>query len=124
MTRFALVIAIALAAGCDDGTPTGSTCPTSNAPTYGSFGQVFFTKYCASCHSSSAANRNGAPDDFNFDTEAEIKQHAADIDTEAASGPKATNTAMPELDADVPQGPSMDDRVLLGQFLACEEQSN
>jgi uncharacterized membrane protein len=124
MTRFAFVIAIALVVGCDDGTPTASTCPTSNAPTYGSFGEVFFTTYCTGCHSASAADRDGAPDDFNFDTEAEIKQHAADIDTEAASGPKATNTAMPELDSAVPQAPSTDERALLGQFLACEQQSN
>jgi uncharacterized membrane protein len=124
MTRFLCVIAIALVAACDDGTPTGSTCPTSNAPTYGSFGEVFFTTYCTGCHSGSAADRNGAPDDFNFDTEAEVKQHAVDIDTEAASGPKATNSDMPELDGPVTQAPTTDERVLLGQFLACEQQNN
>ena len=85
---------------------------------------MFFTTYCTGCHSSSAANREGAPSDFNFDTEAEIKLHAADIDTEAASGPKATNTGMPELDGPITQEPTTDERVLLGQFLACEEQSN
>jgi uncharacterized membrane protein len=116
------VIAIVFSAACSSGSPTGSTCPTSNAPTYGSFGQVFFTTYCTGCHSANVTNRNDAPSDVNFDTEAEIKALATDIDTEAASGPNATNTDMPELDGPVHTAPTTAQRVLLGQFLACEEQ--
>jgi|HubBroStandDraft_6_1064221.scaffolds.fasta_scaffold638346_2 hypothetical protein len=123
MHRFLFVIAIGLFAGCmDNGLATNATCPTSNAPTYGSFGQTFFTTYCIGCHSANSANRNGAPNNINFDTEAEIKAQAADIDSEAASGPDATNTDMPELDGPVKSAPTMPQRVMLGQFLACEEQ--
>jgi uncharacterized membrane protein len=101
--------------------PTGSVCPTSNAPTYGSFGHDFFTKYCTDCHSSTATNRHDAPSDMNFDTEADVKQHASDIDEEAASGPKATNTDMPDLDDAVMTAPTAAERTMLGQFLACEQ---
>jgi hypothetical protein len=106
---------------CTTGKPTDSVCPTSNAPTYGSFGQTFFATYCIGCHSSTATNRNGAPSDFNYDTEADIKMHLADIDTEAAAGPAATNTVMPELDGPVNEAPTVAERMMLGQFLACEK---
>jgi hypothetical protein len=48
-------------------------------------------------------------------------QHASDIDTEAASGPKATNTDMPELGTAVTTAPTDAERATLGQFLACEQ---
>ncbi len=124
MKRFSRVIAIVFLAACSSSSPTRSTCPTSNAPTYGSFGDVFFTTYCTGCHSASVTNRNDAPTDVNFDTEAEIKALAKDIDAEAASGPDATNTDMPELDGPVHTEPTTAQRVMLGQFLACEEQGN
>ena len=108
-----------LVAGCD--TPSGSTCPPLEAdrPTYASFGQAFFTEYCTDCHSANSANRHGAPGDQNFDTEADIKKHAGSIDTEAASGPDATNTSMPERSPNVLTTPSVEERKLLGQYLAC-----
>jgi hypothetical protein len=65
-----------------------------------------------------STNRHGAPGDLNFDTEADIKKHAEAIDEEAAAGPDATNTSMPELSANVTMKPSLEE--LLGQFLACE----
>jgi uncharacterized membrane protein len=104
--------------------PTGSTCPTDNPPTYASFGQTFFATYCTGCHSANAANRHDAPGDQNYDTEADIKKHASDIDEQAASGPDATNTSMPDLSGPVHMQPSMEERVELGQFLACEKASN
>lgn len=125
MKRFLFVIAIASFTACiDGGASTSAACPTSNAPTYGSFGEEFFTTYCTGCHSANSANRNGAPSNVNFDTEAEIKAQAKDIDSEAASGPHATNTDMPELDGPVKSAPTTAQRVLLGQFLACEEQGS
>lgn len=105
---------------CD--TPSGSTCPTANAPTYDSFGKQFMETYCLDCHSSKAANRHDAPKNLNFDTEADVKAHLDDIDFEAASGPNATNTGMPERSPNVQMMPTKDERVLLGQFLACEKQ--
>jgi len=99
--------------------PSGATCPTSNAPTYGSFGSNFFTKYCDDCHSSTSTDRHGAPSDVNFDTLADIQKHVDDIDVTSAGGPNATNTAMPALDQKVTMEPTQAERELLGQFLAC-----
>ena len=112
-------VALLLFAVACGGDPTGSTCPTTNPPTYDTFGRMFFTTYCTDCHSATATNRHGAPGDQNFDNEADIRKHISDIDTIAASGPAATNTDMPELNASVPSEPSMEERALLGQYLAC-----
>jgi uncharacterized membrane protein len=125
LTVLAFAVAGALAA-CSS--PTGSTCPAGStlgyangsAGTDGNFGKDFFGTYCTSCHSATSTNRNGAPGDQNFDTEAEIIEHASDIDSEAAAGPDATNTDMPELDSAVPMAPTTAERTKLGQFLACE----
>lgn len=103
------------------GSPTGSECPSSNAPTYGSFGKVFFDTYCTQCHSANSNARHDAPSDMNFDTEDEIRAHAADIDEEAAFGPNAKNTDMPDLGTAVKTAPTDEERTLLGQFLACEQ---
>ncbi|MFT3692410.1 MAG: hypothetical protein QM831_04665 [Kofleriaceae bacterium] len=116
-----VVLLFALFTGCTN-SPSGATCPDSNAPTYGSFGSDFFGKYCTDCHSASATNRHSAPSDVNLDTIDDIKAHADDIDLEAASGPKATNTDMPELDANVPNAPTMAEREMLGQFIACVKE--
>jgi len=78
--------------------------------------------YCTDCHSSTSANRHAAPSDVNFDSIDDIVQHADDIDVEAASGPKATNTDMPELDAKVTKAPSQAEREMLGQFIACVKE--
>lgn len=110
-------------AACDDGgDPTGSTCPTTAPPTYATFGMQFMTKYCTSCHSVASTNRHDAPKDMNFDTEADVKDHADDIDRWAAAGPDATNTQMPEIGGSVTTKPSQAEREQLGQFIACEMQ--
>jgi mono/diheme cytochrome c family protein len=112
-----LLAAPLLAAACSS--PTGSTCPPTDPPTYATFGQQFFSDYCTGCHSSTAMSRHGAPGDQNYDTEAQIRAHADDIDSEAASGPDATNTDMPDLSGPVHDAPSVEERKLLGQYLAC-----
>src|SRR5689334_9115752 len=104
---------------CSSGDPTGAVCPTTNAPTYASFGQQFMTTYCTSCHSASSTNRHGAPKSQNYDTESDIMRHAADIDEAAAKGPNATNTFMPELGGTVTRKPSDAEREMLGSYLAC-----
>jgi uncharacterized membrane protein len=113
---YSLLLLSALAA-CD--TPSGATCPPTSAPDYATFAQPFFETYCLDCHSSHSTNRHGAPGDQNFDTEADIKKHAEEIDAQAASGPDATNTAMPEKSANVLTLPSKQEREMLGQYLAC-----
>lgn len=115
--RFLAPLLLSVVAACSS--PTGSTCPPTNPPTYGSFGEQFFADYCTGCHSANATNRHDAPGDQNFDTEADIKKHADDIDSEAAAGPDATNTDMPDLSGPVHTPPSVEERKLLGQYLAC-----
>lgn len=62
--------------------------------------------YCRECHSANSTNRRGAPGSQNYDTEADILRHAAEIEAEAAAGPDATNTSMPELGGAVNMRPS------------------
>ena len=117
-----LIIATLFGLAACGGTPTESTCPTANAPSYGNFGMTFFSTYCTDCHSATSTDRHDAPTDVNFDTEADIKMHLDDIDTEAAAGPNATNTDMPQrTDTNVAMPPTQAERETLGQFLACEQ---
>jgi Cytochrome C oxidase, cbb3-type, subunit III len=88
------------------GDPTGSTCPSSSTLTYDSFGKAFFDTNCNSCH--------GKTQSPSFGTQEQIQANSADIDRAAASGPKATNTYMPD-GADVSDA----DRQKLGEWLAC-----
>jgi len=104
---------------CSSGTPTNSTCPTTDPPTYQNFGQAFFGSYCTSCHSAESPNRHGAPSDQNYDSEAAIMTHLTDIDVEAAGGPDAMNTSMPELGGTVMTKPTEAERQRLGEYLAC-----
>jgi uncharacterized membrane protein len=121
MKLYILGALIAVATACtDSGSPTGSTCPTTDPPTYATFGQTFMTTYCTSCHSANSTNRHDAPNDMNFDTEADVIAHADDIDTWSAAGPNATNTQMPDIGGTVTHTPTQAEREMLGQFLACE----
>jgi hypothetical protein len=115
------IAAVLLFAACAS-SPSGATCPTANAPTYDGFAKPFFATYCNGCHSASASNRHGAPTADNFDTEGEIREHAAAIDAESAAGPKATNTDMPDMSGPVHMQPTEAERQQLGQFLACEQR--
>jgi uncharacterized membrane protein len=126
MTRLVLVLSFAtaaLASACTS-TPSGAACPSNPAdmPTYDNFGREFMETYCTGCHSVHATNRHGAPDDQNYDTEADVKKHAAAIDAEAAAGPNAMNTAMPELAGSVHAPPTNAEREKLGQWIACMQQ--
>jgi hypothetical protein len=49
--------------------------------TWTSFAQGFFATYCTRCHSSalSGTARNGAPVGYNWDDEAAVRMHLADI---------------------------------------------
>ncbi len=98
---------------------TGATCPTTDAPTYDNFARSFMDEYCIGCHSATASSRHGAPRDQNYDTEAEIMDHAAKIDEVSAAGPDATNTSMPDLSGPVHSKPSQEEREKLGKYLAC-----
>lgn len=100
-----------------EGTSSGASCPSTDAPTYGSFGRDFMENYCTRCHSSDVkgAARMMAPGDHNFDSLDEIALMVEHIDQAAAAGPDAVNTRMPPSDPK----PSMLEREKLGQWLAC-----
>lgn len=117
-----------VSAGCSDGrggadgAATGSTCPPSSTLTYESFAQPFMARYCTSCHSQelTGASRRGAPSDHNFDSRLGIAEVAAvHLDSQAAAGPNAVNTAMPPDDFE--PMPTEAERRQLGEWLACEQ---
>jgi hypothetical protein len=128
-----LTAALVLAAHCfgcsgDDSPPnqpasalaTGSKCPDPSSPsvTYESWAQGFFESYCTRCHSSTLvtnSERNGATPHANWDDLPTIKAYASEIDAYAAGGPNGINRIMPPSDP----RPSDDDRVELGEWLAC-----
>ncbi len=114
------IAAILMFASACTSTPTNATCPTTDPPSYESFAKPFMAQYCTGCHSVDATDRHGAPAGENFDTEADLALHASAIDGVAAKGPSATNTAMPDMSGPVHGAPTVDERVLLGQYLACE----
>ena len=96
------------ACGGDEGEATGSTCPTDPTLTYANFGQEFFRTNCLACHAATG------PESPKFDTVDQIRAHRSEIDKEAAAGPNAVNTAMPD-------GGSVAEaeRRKLGEWLAC-----
>jgi mono/diheme cytochrome c family protein len=119
MIKHLALLVIVACTGAPTG-PTGSTCPPVAAPTYQSFGRHFFATYCSGCHSRDGDDRHGAPIDQRFDSEADIRTHAREIDEVAARGPKASNDDMPDMSGPVRTAPSVGERVLLGELLACE----
>lgn len=102
----------------DHGSGSGATCPTSGAPTAQDFGNAFLANYCTSCHSVSVKGsaRGGAPTDVNFDTLADVRKWATEMDEHAAAGPHGVHTEMPP--APLP-APTQAEREKLGQWLAC-----
>jgi hypothetical protein len=116
--------------GCsgDDSSPsdppstlaTGSKCPDPASPsvTYQGWARGFFESYCTRCHSSTLvtnSERQGATPHANWDDLPTIKAHISEIDAYAAGGPNGINRVMPPSDP----RPSDDERVKLGEWLAC-----
>jgi hypothetical protein len=104
-----ILVALTLPVACGQnslGDATGSTCPANSTLTYDNFGKAFFDSNCNSCH--------GKTESPAFGTQEQIQANSSDIDRAAASGPKATNTYMPD------EGEVSDaDRKKLGEWLAC-----
>jgi len=121
MCRVFAIAFVVLALGCGTNNPP-ITCPTTNPPTYQSFGQSFFATFCTPCHSATSPNRNMAPDGLNFDTEAEIQENAEDINMMAGYGQQGPNKTMPYMPGPVTTPPTDDQRKTLAEFLACEEE--
>lgn len=116
----AVITGVAVGCGGDDdhdGSGSGATCPTTQTLTYEGFGKPFMEKYCTRCHSTTKKGdaRLGAPADHDFDDVLTIRALAEHIDEHAAAGPAATNKEMPP-SAPVP---TMEERLQLGEWLAC-----
>lgn len=75
-----------------DGGEIINGCPTHREPlaqpgdpidgdTYETFASGFFTSYCTRCHSTTrtGADRNGAPDGFNWDDETSVAAHRTEM---------------------------------------------
>lgn len=105
---FALPLLASSACGSGDGTATGSSCPSDSTLTYANFGQAFFQSNCLACHGARG------PESPKFDSIEEIRASASDIDRQAAAGPNAVNTKMPQ-SGSVPES----ERRKLGEWLAC-----
>jgi hypothetical protein len=99
------------------GPPTESTCPPASTVTYESFGRDFMERYCTRCHASTleGAARQGAPSFHDFDTVFGVRGVADHVDETTAAGPAAVNEGMP------PDGPrpTLDERLTLGEWIAC-----
>lgn len=110
-----LVVVSLLLVGC--GAPTGSTCSEDSTLTYENFGEAFMGRYCARCHSSAlkGAARQGAPDNRNYDSADGVRADLTVIDVNAAAGPAAVNTRMPQ----GTPSPTEEERRKLGEWLAC-----
>lgn len=87
-------------------------CPQATGATYSGFGQPFMSDWCLECHSASIVGeaRNGAPEDVNYDTQAQIQSRLFRIYQQAASN----TPLMPPLG-----GPNDVLRDLLGEWLVC-----
>jgi len=104
------------------GEVTHSMCPSTDPPSYTTFGQVFFETYCLECHSQANTGdaRQGAPVTIDFDTRALVRESTSNIDKQAAWGPDAHNSLMPP---DGHREPTDAERVRLGEYIACEVAS-
>jgi hypothetical protein len=87
-------------------------CPDESPLTANNFGGPFMLSHCTGCHHSSLGEgeRAGAPIGVDFDTLAAVRDQADRIWARAAD----QNATMPPLG-----GPADDERVRLGEWLAC-----
>lgn len=105
-------ILILSACGCGFETIDEASCPKGGTTlTYENFGQGFFTSRCNYCHSAELSKRKGAPENYVFDTLAEIKEHKDRIFARAAG----TNDSMPP----GPDDPPLAERQKLAEWLVC-----
>jgi hypothetical protein len=96
----------------DGGVLADRVCPPESYLTYRNFASGFFSQYCTGCHSSQVppAMRQDAPEGVNFETLDGIREHMDFIYLDAAD----YYTKMPPAG-----GPHPEDRMRLGEWLAC-----
>lgn len=107
-----MLLALLLACTGADPVDTG---PCADAPTvtWETFGAGFVAENCQSCHASTTANRNGAPESVVFDTVDDVWALRDDVLDAAAVDPPT----MPPLG-----GTTEDDRALLTIWLTCADE--
>lgn len=102
---FVLLCSVGLA-GCAEGEPD-SAAPVEEvecseaaaATTWDNWGAGFFAGYCRTCHSAATADRRGAPEAVNFDTEAEAVQQLAAVErTVLSDGTMPIGGGVPEVE--------------------------
>lgn len=117
--RLALAALLAAAAGCGSNTggggggpPPGSDACETSYLDHQTFGEPFLLDWCSGCHSAALPPnmRQMAPADVNFDSPADVRQHAARI-AARTTGPTPT---MPPAG-----GPSDEERALLAEWISC-----
>lgn len=94
----------------DDDTVTGTLCDQYPDVTWDNFAQAFFEQSCQPCHASTSPNRQGAPEEIDFDTQEDVEVLAFAI-LQSATGP---NASMPP-----GGGVSEEDREKLQAYLTC-----
>jgi uncharacterized membrane protein len=105
------LLALALAS-CGYQTIDEATCPPGGTKlTYDVFGQQFFTGYCNRCHSAETKLRQGAPENYVFNTRAQILEHKDRIFARSAG----SNDSMPP----GPEDPPIKQRERLAEWLVC-----
>lgn len=101
----------ALLAGCSgSGTDTGAACSADErVVSWENWGSGFFAGYCRTCHSAGSANRYGAPESLNYDSEADVYAARASIEQAVL------------IDSTMPMGGGVPDADLdlLAVFLEC-----
>ena len=97
---------------CGSAADRPDSCADQPVVTWESFGHGFMTSYCVSCHSTyNTTNRYGAPENVNFDTEADTLHWKARIQQRVLE-----EQTMPLGGGVYPQ-----DLYLLGVYLGCGE---
>lgn len=107
----AAALALSLA-GCGYETIDEATCPPGGTTLrYETFARPFFVTRCNTCHSAEIDHRQGAPENYVFDTRDEIVEHRDRIFARAAG----TNDSMPP----GPDDPPLETRQKLAEWLVC-----
>jgi uncharacterized membrane protein len=91
-------------AGLDD-----TACAQAYPVTWENWADGFFATYCRACHSTTTADRLGAPEEFDFDTRGQVRTHARRIE----------EVVLIEERMPVGGGVYADDLTLLEDYLAC-----
>ena len=107
----ALLSAAALAACGPRDDLVDHKCPPDSTLTWDNFAGGFFDEWCQRCHGAPDGSRNGAPDQYNFDSRDAVELHASLVYDMAAGA----NNAMPP----GPNGPPSEQREELADWLAC-----